>query len=196
MSRILVIDDDLGTRETFQAILRLAGFDVATAANGEHGLDVARRANCDLVLADLRLPDMSGLDVLRSLRDEGLEVPFVIVTAFPSVDSAITALKLHADDYIEKPIDDTDLVKIALRMSRREPDDSRQQKGGAAIDSRVVETLRLIEVHYMKSDFGLRFVADRLNISTAYLCRLMKQYTGHTFSFYVHNARIGEARRL
>src|ERR1051325_5451269 len=98
MSRILVIDDDLGTRETFQAILRLAGFDVATAATGEHGLDVVRSTNCDLVLADLRLPDMSGLDILQSVRDAGLDVPFVIITAFPSVDSAITAFKLHADD--------------------------------------------------------------------------------------------------
>jgi YesN/AraC family two-component response regulator len=149
-----------------------------------------------LVLADLRLPDMSGLDILQSVRDAGLDVPFVIITAFPSVDSAITAFKLHADDYVKKPIDDADLVNIVLRTSPREANGREQQTDEAAIDSRVVETLRLIGVQYMKSDFGLRFVADRLNISTAYLCRLMKLHTGHTFSFYLHNARIEEARRL
>ena len=65
MPRILIIDDDPGTLETFQIILKLAGFDVATAATGSCALELARTRSHDLILADLRLPDMSGLDLLR-----------------------------------------------------------------------------------------------------------------------------------
>lgn len=121
MSRILVVDDDPGTRETFSAILRGAGFDVLLAANGMEGLASADRRGADVVLLDLCLPDLNGIEVLRSLRARGNSVPVVVMTAFGSIRSAVEATKLGAIEYREKPLADDELMAIvesALHSTR------------------------------------------------------------------------------
>jgi FixJ family two-component response regulator len=104
MSRILLVDDDIGTVETLSAILRLEGFDVQTARSGGQALDCTRRWSMDLLLTDLRLPDFSGIDLLRCVRNEGVAAPAIIITAFGTIPSALQASRLGAVDYLEKPI--------------------------------------------------------------------------------------------
>ena len=92
MSRVLVIDDDPGTLVGYKGILRSAGFDVTTVDSGREGLARAQSDHLSVVLADLRLPDLSGLDILRKLRASRITVPFVIVTGFGSPRSAVEAI--------------------------------------------------------------------------------------------------------
>jgi YesN/AraC family two-component response regulator len=217
MHRVLVIDDDQGTLETFQAILRLAGFDVAVAANGRTALDVARRYSYDVVLCDLRLPDMTGVDVLRALQQEGIERPFVIMTAFGSVGTAVRALKLGARDYVEKPITDTQLIDIVRQATNSEiitdegqttsdewptgdtgraDADPVSAPAGSLMDWRIVESLQIIREKYSTPDLRLARIARELNTSTEHLCRLFKRNTGTGFAVHLHRTRANEARQL
>jgi two-component system response regulator YesN len=198
MSRVLVVDDDPGTLLTFGAILRLASFDVATAATGRGALQVVQRHSCDVIVADLRLPDMSGVEILRVLREEKTAIPFVLMTAFGSVESAVDALKLGAIDYIEKPVFDVQLVEVVQRaLLTSNPKPSIEPIVGLAeIDRRVTQTLQIIEEEYWRRGLRLRVIARRLKVSTEHLCRLLKRDTGHGFCFHLHLARVSEAQRL
>lgn len=103
-SAVLVIDDDLGTRETFGAALRPAGFQVGTAACGADGLAMARSGLFDVLLIDQRLPDMLGTDLARAIRQESLHVPFVLMSAWLTTEITVVAMKLGASNVIEKPL--------------------------------------------------------------------------------------------
>ncbi len=115
MSSVLVVDDDIGTLETFGAALRLAGYDVALAPTAQKGLTLARQLRFDLILADRRLPDLDGVDMLRQLRQSGTRVPFVIVTGFGSQDSSIEATRLGAVAYLDKPLFVDSLLDVVRR---------------------------------------------------------------------------------
>jgi DNA-binding response OmpR family regulator len=101
---ILVIDDDLGTRETFTWVLTAYGFRVTTASSGARGVTVGRSGHFDLMLVDLRLPDISGIEVVRSLQSDGSDVRFVLVSAFMTGPIADEARRLGASSVLEKPL--------------------------------------------------------------------------------------------
>ena len=110
MQRVLVIDDDLGTRETFRDALRLAGCEVWTAHSGKRGVSLALRLTPDVIVVDLNLVDMSGMAVIRLLRHLRSNASFVLVTGFASLASAVDAIRLGVADYLEKPIGHDQLV--------------------------------------------------------------------------------------
>jgi FixJ family two-component response regulator len=115
MPQVLLIDDDRGTLEGFAGVLRCGGFDVATAETGREALSVVQRNRPDLVLADLRLPDLSGVEVLRELRAEHISVPLIIVTGFGSAHSAVEAIRAGACDFVEKPLIGDELLRVVER---------------------------------------------------------------------------------
>src|SRR2546422_2054663 len=102
---ILVVDDDPGVRESFRLILE-DHYDVLDVPNGPRALEVLRSAQVDLVLLDIRLPDMDGIEVLERTKaiDEGIEV--ILVTAVKTVRTAVAAMKLGAFDYLTKPFEE------------------------------------------------------------------------------------------
>jgi DNA-binding NtrC family response regulator len=119
--RILVVDDDRTIRTTLAEMLAKRGYDAWQAEDGTTALDLARKHAYGLVLLDIRLPDIDGLEVLRQLRelDEGLLV--VVMTAYPEARTAVSALKAGAYDYLNKPFDLEDvreLVKRAFETQR------------------------------------------------------------------------------
>src|SRR3972149_11319781 len=103
MSRILVIDDDDAVRESMQRMLRAAGYTVQTAASGEEGLAMARGGAFDVILSDMRMPGISGVDVLRQLREQRVDSSFIVMTGFGTVDTAVESMKLGAVEFVEKP---------------------------------------------------------------------------------------------
>jgi CheY-like chemotaxis protein len=111
-ARVLVVDDDQSTRDTLSLVLRLRRMEVFTAASGAEAVQHVRSAAVDLVLADLRLPDYSGLELLRLLRRDAILVPFVVITGFGTIRSAVEAMRLGATDYVEKPLDEEDILQI------------------------------------------------------------------------------------
>jgi two-component system response regulator HydG len=115
---ILVVDDEPGVRESFRLILD-EDFEVIDVADGAAALDVVRSAQVDLVLLDIRLPGMDGIEVLERIKgiDEGVEV--VLVTAVRTVRTAVAAMKLGAFDYLTKPFEDDELLSIVRRALER-----------------------------------------------------------------------------
>src|SRR5438132_1441327 len=120
--RILIVEDDDGIRETLKYNLEAAGYWVTEARDGPSGLRVARTARPDLVLLDLMLPGMSGMDFCRVLRQSN-RVPIIMVTAKDSEVDKVVGLELGADDYLTKPFSVREVlarVNAVIRRSRAE----------------------------------------------------------------------------
>ena len=104
MKSILIIEDDSLVSRTLATHLARKGFDVLTAADGRTGIDRFREARPDLVILDIRLPDTSGLDVLKRIRDEQKQAVFVVMTAFDDMKTTVDAIKSGAFEYLVKPL--------------------------------------------------------------------------------------------
>ncbi|MFP3881398.1 MAG: response regulator [Actinomycetota bacterium] len=118
---VLIIEDEPGLAESVRYALESEGFEVTVASSGFAGLDAARRSSPDLVLLDLMLPEMSGLDVCRQIRLSS-DVPIIMLTAKDSEADKVTGLELGADDYMTKPFSIRELiarVRAHLRRSAR-----------------------------------------------------------------------------
>jgi DNA-binding NtrC family response regulator len=117
---IVVIDDDEGNRRSIEMALRKDGYSVASFPSGPQGLDHLKENGADLVVTDLRMPGMDGLEVLKvaKLVDSGLAV--LVITGFGSVESAVDAMKQGADDYLQKPVNLVELRKrVAAAVEKR-----------------------------------------------------------------------------
>jgi len=117
--KILVVDDEADIRESLETILTLDGFTVETAQNGTEGLQKIEAGNYDLILLDLMMPDRSGMEVLAEVRERDKETPIFMITAYGSVQVAVTALKNGANDYFSKPWDNEKLLIEIERMIAR-----------------------------------------------------------------------------
>jgi two-component system response regulator HydG len=121
MARVLVIDDDAGVRESMRRMLSHAGYTVRVAESGEEGFALARDGAFDVILSDMRMSGLSGLDVLRKLRDVHVDASFIIMTGFGTVDSAVEAMKLGAVDFVQKPFfRDELLMRVRSAAERRQ----------------------------------------------------------------------------
>src|ERR671924_492610 len=136
---ILVVDDEPGLRESFRLILD-DEYEVIDVPDGPAALDVMRSAQVDLVLLDIRLPGMDGIEVLERIKaiDETLEV--VLVTAVRTVRTAVAAMKLGAFDYLTKPFEEDELLSLVRR----------------ALERRSLER----EVVYLRSERGRRHASE------------------------------------
>jgi len=119
VSLVLVVEDEPAVREAIVEGLSLEGYEVATAGNGEEGLDKARTGNPDVVILDWMLPGMSGLDVCQTLRTES-SVPIIMVTARGQEVDRVRGLELGADDYVVKPFSIAELVSRVRALQRRQ----------------------------------------------------------------------------
>jgi DNA-binding response OmpR family regulator len=163
---LLIVDDDLGTRATFGTAFTLAGVSVHTTDSGSNALIVMKAHHFDLVLLDFRMPDMNGTEVIRRLRDEGRAMPFVLMTAFPTVELTVDAMKLGALDVLEKPLGIDDLVARILPLVRRS-DSERVRVGSdvaplatAARPRSVAERWAALVVRACDSDEDMKTIGE------------------------------------
>ena len=128
--RILIIDDEAEIREGLEALLDLEGYDIDLAANGAEGERKLESRVYDLVLLDLMMPDKSGMEVLRDLRERDRHTPVFMITAYGSVEAAVQAVKLGATDYLPKPWDNEKLLIEIARViaGQRLADENAQLK--------------------------------------------------------------------
>ncbi|MEP6914352.1 MAG: response regulator transcription factor [Acidobacteriota bacterium] len=121
MKRLLLVEDEPGLVLTLGDRLRREGYAVDTSTDGESGLERAAGEAFDLVVLDVMLPRLDGLDVLRDLRKRGVETPVILLTASGQVVDKVVGLKLGADDYVTKPFDMTELLARIEAKLRRAP---------------------------------------------------------------------------
>ncbi len=119
--KILVIEDDRTVGQYVKRGLEEQRFHADLAADGLEGLRLASGGLYDLIVLDLRLPEMTGLEVLRTLRDRGITVPILVLTAQDAVDFKVQALRAGADDYVTKPFAFEELLARVEAIARRPP---------------------------------------------------------------------------
>jgi DNA-binding NtrC family response regulator len=112
---ILVVDDESGILDTLRILLRNEGFDVTTAQGGKAGLEAIRGGSHDIVLTDVRMPQVSGIDILTAAREQDPMTPVILMTAQASLQSAIQAVNSGAFYYIQKPFSNDELITILRR---------------------------------------------------------------------------------
>ena len=116
MSKLLLIDDEEGIRKVFSISLKSDGYDVATAASGQQGIDLFQKEFFPIVLTDIKMPGMDGIEVLRRIKEINPEVEVIVITGHGDMESAIQSLHLGASDFITKPVSDQ-LLSIALKRA-------------------------------------------------------------------------------
>ena len=123
MSSVLVIDDKKSMREMLTQTLGAEGFDVDSVSSGVKGVDIAREKRFDVVITDLKMPDMDGIQVLSKLKDNDPDAAVIMMTAYATIENAVEAMKLGAFDFITKPFDTnhlTFLINRAMEQRRLE----------------------------------------------------------------------------
>jgi len=149
---ILVVDDELLARQLFADVLREAGYVTHQAENGEQALEIAQQETIDVVLLDIMMPGMSGLEVLAKLGELTPDSPVIIVTANPTSDNAITALRLGAFDFIVKGFkNEVMLTTVARAMDRRRLA-IRNQGLIRQLEVKIQELLAILAEHSRKNE--------------------------------------------
>jgi len=111
---VLVVDDELGPRESMRMILRPL-FEVKTASNGQEALQCLQQEKIDLITLDLKMPGLSGLDVLREIKKMNAEAAVIIITAYGTLTNAHEAIRYGAVHFISKPYNATDILSVVRR---------------------------------------------------------------------------------
>ena len=113
---ILVIDDEASQRDILTGYLKKKDYKIYSASSGKEGIEIVKSNTIDIILSDFKMPDLSGLDVLESIRKINPEISFVMITAFGTVEDAVKAMQLGAFDYISKPVDLDELDLLIERI--------------------------------------------------------------------------------
>ena len=117
---ILIVEDDVLMRSFLVTVLREDGYRIAEAKNGREGLEMLSAGEFDLVITDLRMPELSGLDLLKAGRKEKPEIRWIIITAYGSIGNAVEAMRAGASDYLTKPFRDPEELRHVIRRVLRE----------------------------------------------------------------------------
>lgn len=118
--RILLIDDDASVRRSISTFLSDSGFEIIEAANGSEGVSLFQHEKPDLVLCDLRMPDMDGLDVIREVAAKSSDTPVIVISGYGEISDAVQALRLGAADYLMKPIKDLEVLEYSVRRGLKQ----------------------------------------------------------------------------
>ncbi|NIV36252.1 MAG: response regulator, partial [Anaerolineae bacterium] len=170
IAHILVIDDEVGMREGCRRVLVPKGFQVITAEHGVEGLRKLREARFDLVLLDVMMPGMSGLEVLDRIHDHDPNIICVMITGFATVDLAAQAMKQGACDFLPKPFSSDELLEVvhrgldqrqrllALEQRREQEEESMQlervRQDVAKLDA-IESRFMLVLVHQLRNPAGV-----------------------------------------
>src|SRR4030081_3212965 len=117
--RVLLIEDDSATAQSIELMLKSESFNVYTTDLGEEGVDLGKLYDYDIILLDLNLPDMSGFEVLRSLRTAKVNTPILILSGIGEIADKVRGLGFGADDYMTKPFHKAELIARIQAIARR-----------------------------------------------------------------------------
>jgi len=132
-----VIDDDEAVRQSLAFLLAAAGIEAKTHESAAAFLKVAEAIKADCVITDVRMPELSGIDLLRRLQELKLGVPVIVITGHGDVPLAVEAMKIGAADFLEKPVDDEVLLSCVRSAINRHAEDSKRQAERAEIEARL-----------------------------------------------------------
>ncbi|MER2564984.1 MAG: sigma-54 dependent transcriptional regulator [Myxococcaceae bacterium] len=152
MSRVLVVDDEANLRKVLAAMLRKDGYEVAIAENGEVAQAEFEKNGADVVITDMVMPKVGGLELLKAVHGTRPDVPVIIITAHGTVDSAVEAIKLGAFDYITKPFEQSEIKAVVAKAARTQeanqahvPPEGRGRTSIVGDSPQVTEIFKIID---------------------------------------------------
>ena len=139
--KILIVDDDENIRKTMKTILEDEGYVVDLAATGNEAVEMTWKTAYNIALLDIRLPDMEGVELLKLIKDNVPRTRKIMVTGYPSMQNAISALNKNADAYLVKPVDVEKLLNMVKEQLQLQEDEKSfsEQKVAEFIETRVKE---------------------------------------------------------
>jgi DNA-binding response OmpR family regulator len=154
--RLLIVDDETNVRLSFRMTLETEGYEILEAHSGEHAVQLLAQHSFALAILDMRMPGMDGLELLAKMRESGIRVPAMIVTAYSDVSHAVKAMKLGAIDFLQKPLRPAEFRNIVTEIiTRHAQDDSTVE----TFDAHIVAAKRCLNLH--------AFAKARLHLATA-----------------------------
>jgi DNA-binding response OmpR family regulator len=186
-SNILIVDDENVARQSLTDILKLEGYNVASAANGQAAIEHIRTHPIDLMIVDLRMPAMDGLDVIQVVNQASPDTEIILLTAHGSTDSAVQALRLRIHDYLTKPAAPTQVIASVKRgLARRNA--KLQSKSGMGDSIEVDETVKefslkdgtLVDLSRRQIRSGKKL--EHLTPAEGRLLRILMENEGKVFS--------------
>ena len=209
MIKVLVVDDEALVRrgivmETDWSALGCMV--VGEASNGLEGIELVHKYNPELIICDIRMPKMDGLEMMKQLRQEGCKARVIYLTAYGEFEYAREALIIEAADYLLKPFEDGELEQAVERVMNIMH--SNKEKFGAESEQvilslskgdkskYVMEALYYIRDHVGDPDLCVGDIAEDLEISESHLSHVFKKETSNTINAYITRYRVREAMRL
>ncbi len=207
MLKVMVVEDEELIRKGIVLTTDWAMLDcvvIAEASNGEEGLAAALDKKPDVIIADIRMPKMDGLEMLKALRDNGSNASVIILTSYSSFEYARSALRLGVFDFILKPFHDGELEAVIRRLRDDlgkkakapvpEPVSMTAAQAGQSRNTKLA--IDYIAQHYSEPDISVSTIAQALDISEGHLSHLFKRETGQTILGYLTRQRIRAAQEL
>lgn len=208
MLKVVVVDDEKLVRKGIVLEVDWTALDcmvVAEAENGEQGLETVLKYEPDLIITDIRMPRMDGIEMISKLRNEGCRANVIFLTAYSDFTYAQSAIKLYAADYLLKPFEDGELEaavrKISDRVQERlkkahteKVEDLFQVKKGDK-SKYIMEALDYISEH-CGEELGVGVISETLGISEGHLSHLFKKETEYTVMAYITQFRMQKAMKL
>lgn len=203
---VIVEDEELVRRGIVLAIdwAQMGCVVVGDAGNGTEGLQLIRRLRPDIVVTDVKMPQMDGVQMLQQLQEEGIPVAAVILSAHSDFGYAQSAVKLGVSDYVLKPFADGEL-ESAVERAKQQTKRQFLKEGEELLPFRVKKgdkskyvalAINYIAVSYQNPDISVASAAERLGISEGYLSRVFKKETDYTFNAYLTYYRMRKAMEL
>jgi two-component system response regulator YesN len=204
MYAMLVADDEPWIRERIISSIDWAGVGVIVvgeAADGEEALRLCRKLDPDIVITDIRMPGINGLDFIKALRESGISTKIIIISGYGEFEYARQAIKLGASDYILKPVENNELVLVVNKCIRELEQEARKKPildytPEAGKKRNTIEmALAFIRERY-NQPITLTDVAKDVKLNPSYFSKLFKDSTGTSFSRYLTHFRMEKAMEL
>ena len=197
MNRVVVVEDETMARKGIILTIDWSALGcviVGEAANGEEGAALVERLSPDIVVTDVKMPRMDGVEMIAKLRENGCQTKFIILTAYSDFKYAQSALRLGVSDYLLKPLKDGELRETKEAEEQDMPV-IRLSSVKNTKNKYVEQAVQQIREHYQE-DINISTVAGELEISEGYLSRVFKKETDYTFTSYLTLYRMKKAMTL
>lgn len=205
MLKVLVVDDEAIVRKGIVLGVDWMAMDcaiVGEASNGVEGLEAAENYNPNLIITDVRMPHMDGIEMMRELRSRGCRAHAIFLTAYSDFEYVRSAVQLGAADYLLKPFRDEELAAAIKRVHQKDEELSELSrkdmmplvKGDKS--KYVFEALSYIAEHYADSDINITGIANSLGVSEGHLSHVFKKETSYTVVSYLTQYRIHMAMQM
>jgi two-component system, NtrC family, response regulator PilR len=149
MALVLIVDDERGMRDFLKILLEKEGHKVITASRGAKALEILETKNVDLVVSDIRMPELSGIELLEIIKENTPDLPVIMITAFASPDDAVMAMKNGAFDYISKPFNVDEIVSVVHSATSKTPSHDQAQQLGDSFPEIIGQSREMLKIFDM-----------------------------------------------